>query len=202
MASEEVVVPLPGPISRIAIATHVRSTLLCTSIKALRDRGLFERYLRALDPKHHDMVLSLTAGLWLPVEVAVEHYLACDRLDLPPATVEEIGSEVGRRINESVVSVLVKASRELGVTPWAALAQLPKLTERLWQGSANAVYKLGPKDARMEWYGQPCASSPYFQFAFTTFVTSVLDLFCAKSYARRIPRLCSNTSMGYRLSWA
>jgi hypothetical protein len=202
LQQESVVVPLPSPRDRVRVATEVRSTLLCTSLKALRTRGYFSRYLDVLERPLHDTILSLVGGEWLPVDVAVAHYLACDRLELPLAVIEEIGSEVGRRVNESVVSVLVRATRELGATPWSALAHLPKLNDRLFRGGAFTVIKSGPKDARIEWLGQPCARSTYFQRAFATHVASVCDLFCTKAYARRLPEGCSGTALAYRLSWA
>lgn len=44
-AVEEVFVPFDGPRATIALATHVRSTLLCSSLSALRARKLYDTYL-------------------------------------------------------------------------------------------------------------------------------------------------------------
>jgi hypothetical protein len=194
-------VPLPGPRHLIAHATHVRGTVLCSSLRSLRARGLGDAYMAALPRERHDEILSLTAQTWVPVDLAVAHYLACQSLNLPRTTIEEIGAEAGRFLNSSVLAVILRVSREAGVTPWRVLGQIERLRERLWQGSAFGVFKVGPKEARVEWIGQPCALSEYYRVAYGAFMLACVRLFCETAYVRLVPSLCSQTSLGYRLSW-
>jgi hypothetical protein len=201
MGEPQAIVPLPAPRSAITPATHVRGTVLCASLKSLRARGLADRYMAALPGERHDAILALTAQTWVPVEIAVAHYQACDRLQLEREVIEDIGGESGRLLNASVLGVILRMSREAGVTPWTVIAQVERLRERLWQGSAFGVFRVGPKEARVEWLGQPCAVSPYYQIAFGAFMLASVRLFCTAVYARILPRLCSATTLGYRLSW-
>src|SRR5438105_14521143 len=104
------------------MVSEVRSTLIVSAIQTLRARGLYERYMAQLPPAVRSEVQSLIAGAWLPIELALEHYRAMDRLGLDAVTVEAIGGEVGERANKSMLSIVVRLSREAGVTPWTALA--------------------------------------------------------------------------------
>jgi hypothetical protein len=199
--SDEVIVRLPAPRERIALAREVRSTLICAALRALDSRGLTAAYYDALDPRVAPSILSLTAGLWVPVELAVAHYAACDRLGLDPAVIEEIGSDVGKRIQKSVISVLVRLSREAGATPWSVFAHVPRLNELTWRGGAIEVTKHGPKDARLEWVGQPCAAIGYYRTSFCGFVRGVLELFCRRCYVHVISNRCGSTTLSVRIAW-
>jgi hypothetical protein len=120
---EEVLVPFDGPRATIALATHVRSTLLCSSLGALRARKLQDAYFAALPRDHHDTIVALVPGLWVPVELAVAHYCACDALPLTSPEIERIGADVAGRIHHSFIGVIVKISREAGATPWTVFGQ-------------------------------------------------------------------------------
>src|SRR5690348_2644577 len=71
---EEAILPFGPP----RLATAVRSTVVVTSLRALRSRGHFERYLELLDTSYRDPMLALTAGTWLPIDAALAHYTACE----------------------------------------------------------------------------------------------------------------------------
>lgn len=197
----EPVVPFAaGSRAAVVPATHIRSTVICSSLRAIRGRGLFDRYLAELEPARRDDVLSLTAGLWLPVEFGLAHYHACARLKLDEAQIEEMGGEVGRHINGTILSVAVKMSREAGVSPWSVITRVHKFRAVTWQGSDIAAWKLGPKEARLEWAGQPCAVSSYFGLGFGGYVRALCGLFCQKVYVRLLPSQGTSTLL-YRISW-
>ena len=197
---EQIVVVEGGGHAAVS-ATHVRSTVLCSSILALRARGLFDRYFEALEPPFRDEALSLPAGIWVPVDFALAHYDACQHLDLDPYVIDEIGAEVGDRISKSLLSVIVTLSREVGVSPWSVLTRANKLRDVAWKGSALGVWRLGPKDARVEWAGQPCARSRYFGLAFGGFMRGLCQLFCRRAFVRLLPGGTA-TSLNYRVFWA
>ncbi len=52
----EILVPLPASFS---LATDVRGTVLGTSLQAVRDRKLEERYYQLLPKAHHDAIRNL-----------------------------------------------------------------------------------------------------------------------------------------------
>lgn len=193
---------MPLPAQRITPATHVRGSVLCTSLGSLRKRGLGDRYYAVLDPRWEEAMRSMTAAVWAPLPLAVAHYEACDRLQLSVETIESIGSEAGEMLNAAFVGVVVRVSREMGANPWTVLANMPRLNDRLWRGGAFAVYKLGPKEARLEWHGQPVAASPYYRVAFGAFASAVLKPFCRSLFVRQLPQTSDHTTIAYRVSWA
>jgi hypothetical protein len=183
-------------------ATHVRGTVLLSSQRALRARDLFDRYVQQLPPEHRDEMLAMTAAVWLPTDLALVHYRACDALELDRDQIFAIGSEAGLFNIETVLSLLVKLSREVGVTPFTAFANTNRLLARTWRGGTCAVFKTGLKEFRLEWIGQPAASIPYFRHAFAGFIHGALSLFCRVGYVRDLPRYCSSSTLGYRVTWA
>jgi hypothetical protein len=202
VAEEEIVLPFGAPRDQVPLATAVRSTLLLTSQRAMRARGVFERYLEVVDPAYRERMLSMTGGGWLPIDVALAHYWACDALALPRDVIESIGEESGRIMNQTLLSVVVKLAREAGATPWLALPLTNRLLSRTWQGSSCGVFKIAPKEARLEWIGMPAAEVPYYRVAFGAFARSVIAMFSRAAFVRDLPKLCTKTTLGYRLSWA
>jgi hypothetical protein len=204
MLEEEVIVPFRGGCARshVPLTTQFRSTWLSSSLRALRERNLLERYLAFLPAEHHETVLSTVVGVWLPTEVAIAHYAACDKLELPDHELVAIGAEVGEHTQKTVMGVAVSLARGAGVTPWTVLAQLPSVWFRVWIGGGVAVYKTGPKDARIEIGGWPCASARYTRVALRGTIGGLVEMFCQKAFVRDVPRLCTPLTLGYRVSWA
>src|SRR5260370_9460074 len=143
-------------------------------------------------------MLSLAAGLWLPIDVAVAHYSACDRLGIDRGQIEEIGNDVGQRIQKSIISVAVRVTREVGATPWHVFPHVPRLNELTWRGGAFEIAKLGPKDARMDWVGQPCAAISYYRTSFGGFVRGLVSLFCRRCYVPPVPARTGPTTISLR----
>jgi hypothetical protein len=198
----EVVVPFSRPKSELALSTRIRSTWLTTSILTLKSARLYERYLTKLPPEHHDTIRSNIAGGWVSTEVALAHYAACDSLGLGEKEQLDLGREAGRRVHGSVLSAMVRLAKNSGVTPWAALAQVDRLWAHSVEGGGIAVFKVGPKEARVEIVGFPCARVPYCRIGFRGVGAGALELFATALYAREVPELCSPTSLAYRVSWA
>jgi hypothetical protein len=199
---EEVFVPFERPKAQVPAATSFRSTWLISSVAELRSRGYFDRYLATLRPEYHDLVTTSVAGVWLPVEVAVAHYEACESLDIPHDEQLSIGGAVTESVHKTSYSLAIRLVKEAGVTPWALLAQQKRLWQRVWQGGDVAVFKIGPKEARMEIAGWPCSRVPYCRRALRGLLIGQTELFCKKAYAIEIPRLCTPMTLGYRVSWA
>jgi hypothetical protein len=179
----------------------VRSTLIVSSIQTLRRHGLFDRYNAELSPEGRQDLLSLIAGVWIPIDLALTHYAAVDRLGLQATAIEEIGAEVAERINKSILATLVRASRQVGASPWTALAQVHRLRDLTWKGSDIAVWKLGPKEARFDWIGQPLAAIPYFVTSFGGYLRTLVQLFASKAYTRLASEPNPRGEIRYRISW-
>jgi hypothetical protein len=200
---DEVFLPFPMPRERIPDASHFRSTWLTASIASLRDRGLGDAYAAALAPEHKEQILSVVPGVWLPMNVARAHYAAADSLGLSNAELVEIGESATRRANATALSLAFRLARGAGVTPWTILGQVQRLWDRTClHGGGIAVWKLGPKEARLEVVGYPLADMRYNRITFRGIIGAVVELFCEKAYVREIPSLCDRRSLGFRLSWA
>lgn len=202
--AEEVLVPFPGGVSRTHVppTTEFRSTWLSSSLRSIRERKLLESYLSHLPAEYHEPVLSTVVGVWLPSEIAVAHYEACDRLGLTEQEQVAIGADVGRHALGTVLSVAVSLAKGAGVTPWTILTRLPSVWQRIWIGGGVAIIKVGPKDARAEIGGWPCARVPYTRVALRGVISGLVGLFSEKAYVRELRPLCTQMTLAYRVSWA
>jgi len=127
----------------------------------LKARGHFDGYIRLLPAEFHDPVLNTIAASWLPIEVGVAHYRACDALLLSPTELIAIGEDVGDRIQGTFMRTLTQAARGAGVSPWTLFKRFDKLWERLLIGGSFEVTKVGPKDLAIE----VCSARlPHFQY--------------------------------------
>ena len=197
----EILVPFQYP-GQVPLLTQARSTLVVSAIQTLRARGFYPDYERALSAETRQRIAELIAGQWIPAELAVAHYRAADSLKLGVATIESIGAEVAERTSKTLLHTAVKMSKALGATPWTALSMAHRLREASWKGSDLAVYRLGPKEARYDWVGQPCAGVPYFVRSFGGFMRALVGLFCNKVYTHLVPARSSETSLSIRIAWA
>jgi hypothetical protein len=200
---EEVVVPLrTSNAGSVAPATHVRSTLLLTSVRSLRARNLLEPYLSRLPADMHDIVLHAVAGAWLPIEVGLAHYGAADALGLRASEQFEIGQEVAERVQNTLLGTLVRVAKSAGVTPWVGLEYFQRLWDRVVLGGAAAVYRLGPKEARAEVYGIDLVQFAYFRNGWRGMIAGSGALFASRVFVTELPRYTTKSSTAFRISWA
>jgi hypothetical protein len=150
--------------------SYVRGILLVKSLENLRAAGLFERYARALPSATLDELVYVLAASWVPVELAMAHYSACDRMELSESEVEQLGARMGENYGQSVVGTLIKAARLSGIEgTWTALRQIDRIWDRMYQGGTTVLFQTGPKDLVLEHTGLPLAESPYFRTALRTY---------------------------------
>ncbi len=199
MIAEEVLVRFQSPVHAVR---SVRSTLIQASLGSLRERNLIDRYTELLPPQHHELVLRTLAATWLPVEVGMAHYQACEDLGLTEHEQVDIGGDVGRRIQRSALSTLARAGKIAGVTPWLALESIDRMWARLMEGGSVQVIKVAPKDARIEIEGVPLAQFMYFRNAFRGLVLAAAELFSMRAYVRTMHSQCGPQRLEYRLAWA
>jgi hypothetical protein len=185
----------------IQAATEVRSTLIMAGIQTVRAHGLFSQYSQILSAAQRERILGLAAGIWVPVQFAVEHYTAMDRLAMDAATIDITAAEVaGRTWKHIFAPVLAHATRD-DWRPWEALLHSHETTDRSWRGTDIQIIKEGPTEARYDWVGQPCAAIPYFVKSFGVFMKTLINLFSRRAYHRIESEHCSSTTVSLRLSW-
>lgn len=184
MPAVEIFLPFPEPLSRLETVSEVRSTLIASSLQALKTRGLLERYTELLPKEFHDTVLHCIAGQWFPLAVGFAHYQACDSLGLSLEEQREIGSDVSRRIHETFLGVLVQMAKGVGVTPWTVLGKGNQLFARIVKGGGLQVSKLGPKDAQIEIARLPLLEIPYFRTAAQGIYQVAIGMFAKRAHVR------------------
>jgi len=193
---------IPFPRGSGEIATHVRSTLVLSSIQSLRGHDLFERYAALIDPAVLETLVTSVAGTWLPMSVGMIHYRACEKLGLSTRDQVALGHEVGARIQGTVLGLLVRTAKNVGATPWTALEPVVRLWDRVFQGGTGpSVVQVGPKEARAELVGLPLLDVPYFRQAFRGTFMAALELFCTKVYVSEVRGTLRSNAVTFRVSW-
>jgi hypothetical protein len=181
--------------------THVRSTVILSGIQSLRSQGLFPRYTTALSDDWRERILGLGGASWAPVEVAVEHYKAMDRLEIDSSAIEAIGAEVAKRAWRHTLSPAFVRSKRIGPDVWESLSHAHDTTGLNWRGGDIRIFRENSTQGLFEWVGQPCASVPYFVTSFGAVMRALVNLFAARAYHRLVPDRCSATTLAFRLSW-
>ena len=197
-AEQVVILPFPKAKHLIAAATHYRSTWLLSSIRALRDRGSIDAYLRHVGPRR-DQLLALVAGVWVPVAWAADHYRACEALKLPIADQLAMGKAVGEMAQGSLIDTATKLVR--GTDPWAIAPLFERLYHRAVDGGGTGVFQTGPKEARIEFTGVELFAIPYFRNAFRGVVLGVVSLVSSTVTAHDITPSYLPHESWMRLEW-
>lgn len=197
----EVIVPFSTPPDRVGAVTHVRGTLINTSLQTLREMNLYDTYIARLSPKNMEQIVSIVAGTWVPMELALLHYQTCESLDVGPSTLAEIGNAVSKRFQGTFLSTVLRVAAGSGtVSPWTPLTQVQRLYDRVFQGGAVSITKLGPKEARLDFVANPLCVIGYYRGGLKAIITATGELFSRKCVVREVQ--CGETSVAYRMSWA
>jgi hypothetical protein len=169
-----------------ARVVQVRGTLLVSSLQALREYGYFERYLANLPAPQHDEILFCVANSWLPVELAMSHYGACDAMGLSDRELEAVGEAVSQRIMGTFLGTMLRSGRSVGATPspWIPLRQYGRICDRLLEGGHHRVTEVGPKDALVETSGVPMFRFRYFRTATLGIMRGAAGMFAKTCFAK------------------
>lgn len=194
--------PLTVPRSAVPLATHVRGTLLVSSLASARALGLEAQYFAALPPQRQDAIRSILATDWVPMDVAVDHYGAMDSLGLAPAKIAEMGRQTAMRIQGTYLKTIAMSLRVAGaVDPASILARTPALLERSFRGGTVAAWRTGPKDARCELLGIPALRSAYMRTGWLGAFEAGLEMVARKVHVAEIEKLRTPTSVAFSISW-
>ena len=194
---EETVVPFVSPLDQLAPTTAIRGSLLLSSMQSLREHGLGDRYLELLPDEHRVALTTLVAGVWVPIEIGRVHYETCDRLGLGAHELNEIGADVSRRVQGSLLSMLLKAA---GVSLWTGLGQSRRLYERVFVGGGIEVVQLGPKDAGVTFGGFTLATIAYVRAGLRSILKASGEAFARTVVVKEMG--WGSAQVSYRVSWA
>jgi hypothetical protein len=180
-----------------ATVSEVRGSLIASSLTTIRERGLFERYVQHLPPTQRDNILYVLAASWVPLDLAMTHYEACDAMGLGDSELDELGNHVAQRIMGTFLGTLVRSARHVATS--IPLGQYSRLWERLLVGGSCSVHMLGMKDARIESRGVPMFRYRYFRSGYLGLVRGASLMFRTAAFTRL--RRASNDSLTMELNW-
>jgi hypothetical protein len=168
--------------------THIRSTLIASSIQTLKELGFLERYLRVLPRSRRDEVLAPRAPSWLPVEEAAIHYRACEEMALSPPELDRILDSVVTSITTTLLSTFRRsASRAVdGSAAWLSLGQAERLFSRMNRGGAIRVTRRAANEALVEVRGGNLYTIPYYEFGHCAMLRVQVQLFATKVQVRTL----------------
>lgn len=187
------------PVTRVSA---VRSTLLQGSLAGLKEFGLYERWSDLIAPADRELIVDSIAPTWLPVEVALAHYEACNRMDVDPAQQAMIGAAVGARVQGTLLATAGKLARNVGVTPDVAARCFGPLWARLFQGGSLQIEQAGPKDLTLEFRQSVLARCAYYRGTLCGNVRSSAQLIGVKvAYSKQVSYDAGKDRLVIKLSW-
>jgi hypothetical protein len=87
------------------------------------------------------------------------------------------------------------------VSMWDVLRRYHTFFAANFKGGGSRVWRVGPKDALLEICGFPLARIPYLRNAYGGLLGEGARFFVTTSLVAEVPRLRSDTSLGFRVSW-
>jgi hypothetical protein len=148
------------------------------------------------------MLLTAVAGTWIPMDVAVSHYEACDALGLAVDQQVANGRATFDKTSGTLLGTVIRMAKEAGVTPWNVIPHYQRFWERGYDGGGLAVYRLGPKEAVMEIVQVRLLDSRYYRNAVRGLTTGLTELFARKAYISEKPGARTPGSIALRMQWA
>jgi hypothetical protein len=198
---EEIFVPLHVPRHELQPTTQFRSTWIVSSQNTLRTCGHYERYVSLLPAEHREALSMVMVGAWVPIDVAAAHYQTCEALELPAEERVAIGKAVSKHLDHTLLSAAVRLATQSGATVWTPLSQFYRLWNRMFIGGGIIVYKLGPKEARIEVLSCTLASIPYFRVGLQGVLLGIGEMFSQRLYVREVRSVPDPTAIVFRASW-
>jgi hypothetical protein len=181
--------------------THVRGTLLVASREQMLAVGAYDRYLAALSEETKEQLVSLIAASWVPVDLALEHFHAIDRLDLPLDLVEKATAAVAVKLQGALFRTAAKAVQASGASPLSIVRTVGMLWGRMFQGGAIDVRSTGRKEGLVRLLGSPLLASRYHRTGFRVHVQTAADLFSARAIVREQSHKTAAQELTLRVHW-
>jgi hypothetical protein len=197
-AGAETILALP---TRIEPVRNVRSTVVIASVDNVKASGRFDDYLKRIPAKYQQALFETVAASWVPADAVKAHYAACDALGYSAAAQNAMGRRSLERVGETLVGTAFKIAKQAGATPWLVFPQFQRFWMRGYDGGAVAVYKVGPKDARLDLVGFSLCEIPFYRRVLAGWVEGITALFCTRVFVRERPQPDGPHSLSLRAQW-
>jgi hypothetical protein len=179
----------------------VRSTLLTASLQTVREMGWEERYFEALPQARHAEMRELAAGIWVPIELGIAHYMACDAMGLSADEMKAIGKAVSLRTQKTFVGTLGSIAAGAGANPWHLYRHGHRIWARIFDGGDHAGYKVGPKDIDVICMGCPLLRIRYFRTSMCAYYAALAGVVATGVHSHELPEYRGGETIGMRISW-
>lgn len=150
--------------------TAVRRMLVHSSMRELQHLGYYERYCSLIAPQSLAQICELIGPGSMPIELALDHYQACDLLQLSDEQIHEAGLRAGNNIGEA----LMVASKQLATTSesgaWGVIGAFYRMSRRIYDGGSSQYVKLGPNSLQIEYKLNPLFAIHYYRLAYGGFI--------------------------------
>jgi hypothetical protein len=165
---KEIVVP--HDLSRGPL-TAVRRMLVHSSIAELGVLGVYDRYCDYMQRESLDRIKELIGPGWMPVELAMEHYTACDKLQLRDDAMFQMGVRAGDKMGSALLVAGAQPRVETkDRSPWPLLQAFARMGRRIYNGASAQYARTGPNSLQIEYYGNPLFSFHYYRVAHRGFM--------------------------------
>lgn len=161
----EVLIPHDSARGRLSA---VRRMLVHSSITELQDLSLYDRYCTEIPAASLERIHALIGPGWMPVELALDHYAACDRLHLDDKLILECGLRAGENMGRALL--VAGATNETGGSPWSLVGAYSRMGRRIYEGCSAQYVKVAANTLQIEHLQNPLFSFHYYRVAHTGFL--------------------------------
>lgn len=199
MATHEILVPhdpARGPLSA------VRRMLVHSSIAGLQADGLYELYSSLVPASSLAEIHALIGPGWMPVDLALAHYTACDRLGLSEKQILSYGMRAGDEMGNALLLANNQPSVPGAESVWAKILAFSRMGRRIHEGSSAQYVKLGENALLIEHRGNPMFSISYYRTAHLGFLRNTFNRVSIQVTDLKLsPYRSSDAHIEARISW-
>jgi hypothetical protein len=140
--------------------------LVHSSIAELRAAGLYDQYCALIGADSLASINELIGPGWMPVELVLAHYGACEKTGQSESQVYAAGLRAGEKMGDA----LLIAGGRSGVGPvertaWDMIGAFSRMGRRLYDGGSSQYVKVGPNTLVIEYKENPLFSFAYYRIA-------------------------------------
>jgi hypothetical protein len=148
-----------------------------SSLLDIKELGHYERYRVHMLPTELAEVTDAIGPGWLPLEFALAHYRACDRMGISDEQISTMGTRSGAKMQGTLLLGLNKSSPDEIQSPWETIGAFSRMGRRVYDGGSSQYVKLGPKELQIENIGNPLFSLHYYRVAHLAFLRGAFSAF-------------------------
>jgi len=108
---------------------------------------------------------------WMPVELVLDHYRACDKLQLSDEAILDAGTRAGDKMGSALLVAGAQPQVEVkNRSPWPLLQAFARMGRRIYDGASAQYVKTAANSLRIEYCGNPLFAFHYYRVAHCGFL--------------------------------